>query len=80
MTDHFEVEGDLHKEKLREFGRILKEKLPPSMGYTLLIFDYSIDKKDGTTDNGATFYLSTAPRDQGIKLLEEFLAKQKNTP
>lgn len=72
MEGDFQVRGSLHEAKLRELGEILKERLPASMGFTLVLFDYSIGE-----DHGATFYISTAAREESIELLEEFIAKIK---
>jgi hypothetical protein len=55
--------------KLRELGRALKGMLPPSMGYTLFLFDYG--------DKGFMTYMSTATREDMIASLEETLARLK---
>lgn len=70
----FREEGDLHKAKLRELADELKKRLPASMGFLMLLFDYSVGE-----DHGATFYASTASRAESIVLLEEHIAHLKET-
>ena len=73
MTEgEYEVPGELHKQKLAEIARELKSRIPPSMGFTILLYDYSVGN-----DHGATFYASTADRRETIKLMEEFIEHQK---
>lgn len=55
------------QETLKEMARILKACLPDGVGYTLWLYDYGA--------GGNTVYLSTAQRQDMIKLVEEWLAK-----
>ncbi len=71
MEDNFEVRGSLHEAKLRELSNELKSRIPPSMGFTILLFDNSIGN-----DHGATYYASTAGRDDTVNLLNEFIQNQ----
>lgn len=55
------------QEPLKEFGRALKEMCPPGFGYALWMFDYGA--------SGSLVYLSSAKREDMIKLVKEWLAK-----
>lgn len=67
--DDFQVRSRLTEEKLREVGKIIKTTLPPHLGFTLLLYDYG--------EGGATFYMSSANREDNIRLMQEFIEKQK---
>lgn len=55
------------QETLREMANILKACLPEGIGYTLWLYDYGA--------KGNTVYISTAVREDMIKLVKEWLAK-----
>jgi len=67
---NYEVRDAEMEELLKRFGRELKAILPPSIGYTLFLFDYG--------EKGNMFYLSTAQRADMIEGLKEFLARPEN--
>ncbi len=69
----YEVEGELHKAKLVEMCMELKARLPASMGFTVLLFDYSVG-----TDHGATFYASTVGKKENIELMTEQIEHLKS--
>lgn len=71
---NYQVPGDLHKAKLKELANELKNRLPASMGFLVLLFDYSVGE-----NHGATFYASTASRKESIELLEEQIKHLKET-
>jgi hypothetical protein len=64
----FEVENDEVKALLRDISRIIKSQMPDGWGFTLLLFSYGA--------GGDLFYMSSAQRDDMIKLMREFIAKQ----
>lgn len=68
MIDDFQVRNRLSEAKLREVGNIIKTTLPPHLGFTLLLYDYG--------SGGATYYMSTANREDTVALLTEFISKQ----
>jgi hypothetical protein len=68
----YEVHSAKAERVLRDFGRALKETVPPGMGFTLFIFDYGTD-----ADPGNMFYLSSARREDMIKSMKEFIAKME---
>jgi hypothetical protein len=69
MPDTFEVDNPQIKSLLREIGNKIRSQIPPGWGFTLFIFSYG--------EGGATFYLSTANRDDMIKALREFIAREE---
>jgi hypothetical protein len=48
-----------------ELGRVLKEKMPPGVGFTLFMFDFG--------EKGNMAYISTADREDSIKLTKEWI-------
>lgn len=72
--ENYQVAGELHKAKLKELASELKKRLPASMGFLVLLFDYSVGDS-----HGATFYASTASRKESIELLEELIKHLKET-
>jgi hypothetical protein len=69
MEEDFKVGHESHEIALKEIGEYLKTKVPTGMGFMVLMFDYG--------EKGNMFYLSSALRDDMIKAMEEFIAKQK---
>lgn len=57
---------------LREIARLLKGVMPPGFGFTLFIFEYGDE-----VDHGSMFYASSSDRQDMIKVLKEFIAKQE---
>lgn len=57
---------------LRDIGRMLKDVMPPGFGFTLFIFEYGDE-----VDKGSMFYMSSSDRNDMIKVLKEFIAKQE---
>lgn len=68
----YEVHHAQAERKLREIGRMLKAIMPTSWGFTLFLFEYG-DKEDP----GSMFYLSSSEREDMLKVLKEFIAKQE---
>jgi hypothetical protein len=69
MPELFEMRNPEIEKLLRELGQDLKRKMPPGWGFTLLISSYG--------EGGATFYLSSVERGDGINLMKEFVAKME---
>ncbi len=76
VENNFEVSGSLHEAKLREISMLIRAALPPSMGFTLLIYDYAVERK-GVVDTDNLFYSSSANRGETIEMMEEFIKKLK---
>ena len=55
------------EEAMRSLAAVLKEQLPPTMGFTVFVFDYA---KGGTMS-----YLSTATREDMVGMIRQWLAK-----
>ena len=53
----------------REIADLLKEKVPAGVGFTLFLFDFG--------QKGNTAYVSMGQRDDSVKLIREWLAKQE---
>lgn len=69
MIENFEVESEKMETMLKEYGRKIRATLPDGIGFTLFLYDYG--------ENGSMFYISTSDRQDMIRALEEFIAKQK---
>ena len=54
---------------LRKIADKLKAQMPPNMGFTLFLFTYGKD--------GQLFYISSADREDMIKVVKEWMEKQK---
>lgn len=70
MSDDKKERDDRLRAKGRELAERLTRMLPPHLGFTLFVFEY------GDPGKGIT-YLSTAPRDEMIRTIEEWLTIQK---
>lgn len=57
------------EKQTREIANVVKERLPAGVGFALFLFDYGAE--------GNTAYVSTAKRDDMIRLIEEWLARVK---
>lgn len=68
----YEVHHATAERKLREIGRMLKETMPTGWGFTLFLYEYGDE-----ADKGSMFYLSSSDRQDMIKALKEFIAKQE---
>lgn len=55
--------------KLNQLARDLRVKLPPGVGFTLFLFDYGQD--------GHLAYISTAEREDMVKVVREWLEKME---
>jgi hypothetical protein len=67
--DTFEVKNTEIEEVLKDLGRGLKNSIPKDWGFVLLLADYG--------EGGSTFYTSSVIREDAIKLMMEFIAKQQ---
>jgi len=54
------------EENSRDLADLIKPHLPPGTGFTLFLFDYGAD--------GNLAYISTAPREDSIPMIREWLA------
>lgn len=70
----YEVHSATGERKLREIAGILKGSMPFGWGFTLFIFEYGDE-----VDHGSMFYASSSDRDDMIKVLREFIAKQEKS-
>lgn len=69
----YEVRNDGIEEELRRLGRYIGTDLPKGWGFTLMLFDYGNEE----VKNGGMFYISSAKREDMIKAMKEFIAKQE---
>ena len=69
MASSFEVENKEVEAMLKDIGKTLHGIMPEGFGFTLLMFSFG--------ENGSTFYISDAQRDDMLKAMQEFIDKQK---
>lgn len=69
-TQKYEVDDERIKKPLLEIGQLLKSRLPENIGFTLFLYDYG--------EGGSTFYISSADREDTIKLLKEFIDREES--
>lgn len=69
----YEVHHAGAERTLRDIARMLKGVMPPGFGFTLFIFEYGDE-----VDPGSMFYASSSVREDMIKVLKEFIAKQEH--
>ena len=74
MADKFEVVNEGVTEMMRGIGErihgaIADAGMGGKMGFALFIFDFG--------EAGATFYMADAQRDDMLRLLEEFIERQR---
>lgn len=69
MEEDFQVENPGVIAALRDLGRTVKKMMPTGWGFTLFMFDYG--------DMGSLFYLSSAKREDMLKVLREFIKKEE---
>lgn len=55
--------------KLKHLARLIKGNLPDDWGFMLMLFSYG--------ENGTTFYISSAQREDVVNVMKEFI--QRNT-
>jgi hypothetical protein len=72
--DHFEVENEEITSRMRDIGQrihaaIDESDLAGKMGFALLIFEFA--------EKGAAFYISDAQRADMIRVMEEFIERQR---
>ncbi len=65
--EHYEVDNPEIKALLLDLGRKLKKDMPEGWGFTLMIFEYG--------SGPGFFYLSSAMREDMIKMLHEAIDK-----
>ena len=70
----YEVHSAGAERALREIAGLLKDKLPSGVGFALFLFDYTVDTKLP----GNLFYVSSARREDMLRVLKEFIAKQES--
>jgi hypothetical protein len=70
--DAYEVENPEIQKTLRDVGSRIGHALPEGWGFLLLLFDYLTTPK-----GGATFYISSADREDVLNLADEWLSKAK---
>ena len=69
--DNYEVKNPTIEALLKDIGIRLRRVMPNGWGFSLFLFEY------GTKENpGSSFYISSANRDDFIKSLREFMARE----
>lgn len=71
-SGNFDVRNPEIENILRKLGHSIEDKLPKGWGFALNIFEY------GTPNNpGSNFYISSADRQDVIRMLKEFIAREE---
>ena len=70
MTDREQQANDA----LQAIAKEIKEKLPESMGFALLAYEF------GGTDDRRMMYISNSNREDVLKAMLEFVNKNSNDP
>lgn len=65
----YEVRSQEAEKTLRQIGELMKESMPAGYGFAFFLFTYG--------EGGSLFYISSAQREDMIKLLGEFQTKLK---
>lgn len=65
----FEVRNKEAEAALRGIGDVLKAQTPKGMGFAFFLFDFG--------EKGGLYYVSNAQREDMIKTMEEWIAKEK---
>lgn len=60
-----EIEG-----LLRDFGLMIREVLPDGWGFNLLLFEFG--------ERGALFYISDAQREDILRVMKEWIARNEH--
>jgi hypothetical protein len=60
---------------MRELANDIKPKVPDGFGFTLMIFSYGKTGLKGEGDAGSMFYISSAQRQDMVKAMKEFIAR-----
>lgn len=73
MTDpiedpRYDVRNEIIEQLLKELGTTLATRMPEGWGFTLMLYSYG--------PGGDLFYISSARRDDMIRVMREFMAKQ----
>ena len=63
---------------LREIADDIGPNIPDGWGFTLLIFSYGKTGLAGEGKEGAVFYISSAAREDMIKVMKEFIARNEH--
>lgn len=70
----YEVHHDEAEQAMRELARAIKQTMPQGFGFTLFLFRYG---SAPGKDRGELFYLSSANREDMMKMLKEFITRQE---
>jgi hypothetical protein len=71
----YNVRSDQIESALRDLAQLIKPGVPPGFGFTLLLFSYGRTGLRGEGKAGSLFYISSAQRDDMIKAMREFIAR-----
>ena len=72
MADLYEIKNDTVKSVMRSIAEKIGAACPTGWGYLLHIFEFGTKEQPGST-----FYISNADRVDAIRMLEEWIAKQR---
>lgn len=75
MSDTYDVKNGVIASRMRDIGQRIHSALDESelkgkMGFALLLFDFGV--------GGSMFYISDANREDMLKAMKEFIAKQED--
>jgi hypothetical protein len=66
----YNVRDEQIESLLRDIGRNIGDRMPKGWGFTLQIFSYG--------EGGSNFYISSANRDDMIKMFKEFIKREEH--
>jgi len=67
--ERYEIRQEDVERKLYSIGKLIGDALPDGYGFMLMIASYG--------EGGSAFYLSSMQREDTIKMLEEFIARER---
>jgi len=67
--ERYEIRQEDVERKLYSIGKLIGDDLPDGYGFMLMIASYG--------EGGSAFYLSSMQREDTIKMLEEFIARER---
>ena len=68
----YEIKDDFAQNRLHAIAENIKPFVPSGWGFTLFLFSYG--------EGGNLFYISTVDREDGIRIVEEWLKNQRGEP
>ena len=64
----YDIKDPVIEELMKRIADTIADRMPPGWGFNLMLFEYG--------DGGSLFYISRAQRQDIIKVMQEFIARQ----